>query len=305
MPTKNTGKNLKFLFGGVEIPVESLNYSVDFNEIDVTDSASPGDTTDVMLGRAKRTLKIDTLVYDSDGTELVTGTCVNGITYRVTGGTITENQGTFTVGYIFTSDGTGTLSSTNKVKPLGATLNGKSLACTVGGTAKGVTNFTYSETYVETDVTDSLTSGDAEEVVAGRAKRVSTIELVQTKEDADLLIANPSAVAVVITLGPSLTLTGSAVFKKKDLTSNSKGDAVKVKYDINWQGVVTSTLTTLLPPAVSKTVNAIWAKGSSTNKAVTGSGMITTTNIDATINSAIKATYNLTFLGAVTETVAN
>jgi hypothetical protein len=56
------------------------------------------------------------------GSEITTGTLSSGHKYLVTLGTITETSGAKTLGQVFTSDGTGIASSTNRVRPQAETI---------------------------------------------------------------------------------------------------------------------------------------------------------------------------------------
>jgi hypothetical protein len=302
---KNSGKYLKFWFGGVEVPVTGVTPEADFPEIDVTDSSIVSPATDFLVGRGKRTLKIDALLAEANGTEIVTGTLVEGVRYIVTGGTITETQGAFTVGMIFTSDGTGTASATNKVRPLGVKLAGKDIACTVATVSKGVTSLKFNEQMGEFDTTDSDSSGDSTEFITGRAKSTATIELVQKTEDADLLTTSPAAQAVVLTLGTALTLTGNGIFRKKSTPVIAMGDMVKTTYDLTFVGPVESTLAGVLARGVSTAARVIFYTGATTNKEYAGNLILLSMAIDTDMNGAIKVSYAGNWDGAVTETVAN
>ena len=305
MPTKNTGKALQFWFDGIERPVESVDYNQDHQEIESTDSSTAGDGTEVIIGRAKRVSKIDAFLHAADGTEIATGTLTLNTKYIVTLGTITETAGIYPVGKIFTSDGTGVASSSNKVKPTaGANLNGKNISCTVAAVSAPVTAIKYAEQYSEQDATDSTTPGDTTEFITGRAKRTCTLTMIQIKENADLLVANPVAQAVVLTLDTGVTISGNAIFKKKSFTTSSKGDIISQSYDLVFQGAVTNNIPGLLPAAVQKAVKYIDAVGASTNKQRTGNGVILQTSIDANIKGDIKVSYTMNWAGTVTEAVA-
>ena len=308
MSTKNTAKDYEFWFGGREYPVESIDFNIDYDKSDSTDSSTASDGKEIVVGRGKRQSKIGAFLYKAEGTEIVTGTLTAGTKYLVTGGAITEGAKSYAVGTIFVSDGTGTASGTNKVKPLGAIINGKTAACSVGGTVVPVTNFKYSAKWDETDTTDSSSSADIKESTIGRAERTSSIELIQTKEDADLLTSSPVSKAVILTFDSGITITGNAIFTKKGgLTASSKSDVVKVSYDLTWLGVPVMAGFNLIPANTSAAVKLVYAKGASTDKAYSGSGIVTgyDISIDASKGESAKVDYNLTYTTAVTETVAN
>lgn len=301
---KLVGNTLQFWFGAREYPVESVDYSVDFTELDTTDTSSPADATETVLNRAKRQIKVTATLAEAMGAEVATGLTVAGTTYLATVGTITEGAVTYAVGTIFTSAGGGTLDGSHKVKPLGAKLLGKSIACTLAGSTP-VTSLKYDEEYGEYDTTDSASTGDSTEWVTGRAKRTGAIEVIMTAADADKLTTAPVAQALVMTFGSGLTLTGNAVLKKKASVSNAKGDVVKTSYDLNWVGSVVSTLADVLTPAVSTATIIMWIPGVSTNKQVSFNAIVVATSIEADVNSLVKVTYTLDVVGAPTYAVAN
>lgn len=304
---KVSGKTLQFWFDGVERPVEGTSFDSDYQELDVTDSSVSDNESEFLLNRTKRTLKVDALLAEADGAEIITGTLVKDTKYIVTLGTITETlvPATYPVGRIFTSDGTGTCSGANKVKPLGVKLKGKSVSCTIATVNCPVTAIKYNEQYGEFDATDSGTTGDATEFIGGRAKRTCSLDVLMLSTAADKLSADPADQAIVLTFGSGLTLTGTGVFKKKAIVAASKGDIVKVSYEVNFNGPVTSTLFGILASAVSKAAKVIYSVGVSTNKEQTGNLMILSTAIDADVNGLIKVSYTGNWIGAVTEAVAN
>ena len=301
---KLVGNTLQFWFGAREYPVDSVDYGVDFSELDTTDTSTPADATDTILNRAKRQIKVTATLAEALGGEVATGTAVAGTTYLVSKGTITEGALTYPVGTIFTSAGTGTLSTDNRVKPLGVKLIGKNIACTLTSSVP-VTSLKYSEEYGEYDTTDSGSTGDSTEWVTGRAKRTGSVELIMTAADADKITTSPASQAAVFTFGAGLTLTGTVILKKKSSVSNAKGDVVKTSYDMNWIGSVVSTLADVLTPAVSTATIIVWKPGTSTNKQVSFNAIVVGTTIEADVNSLVKVTYTLDVVGAPTYAVAN
>lgn len=297
---KNSGKNLRFWFDGTERPVDSVEFDADFNEIETTDSSTPSPATDFIMGRAKRTTKISANLYEAHGAEIASGDLIPGKKYIVTAKDTV--LAAYDIGEIFTAPSALTMSATDKVQPLGEVLNGKNISCSIAASPVPVTMLKFSEAYGEFDATDSSTTGDATEFISGRAKRTSSIELIQTQEDADALESDPEPQAVVLTFGSGLTISGNATFRKKTTVSNSLGDMVKTSYELSWNGAVANTLFGLLTPAVDKDATIIWAKGT-TNKEVDGTLMILSTEIDADAQGLVKATYSGNWVGEVDEDV--
>lgn len=309
MPIKNTAKDFELWMSEREYPVDSFDFGIDYNEIDTTDSTTNPDGTEVISGRSKRATSVNAFLYSADGAELSSGSLVAGTKYRVTLGTITEGALSYPIGTIFTSAGTGTATISNKVVPLGTPINGKAVACSIASVVTPVTNFKYAVSYNETDVTDSATAADNTETVVGRAKRTSTIELIQKKDATDLLAASPAPIAVILTLTTGVTITGSATFKKLGgNTASSKSDAVKQQYEMTWQGVPTfagALLTTLLPVATSVHTSLIYAKGATSNRSYSGNATVTSYDLSTDVNNGAKISYKLTWQGAVTTMIAD
>lgn len=302
---KISGKYAQFWYGGREYEFVSAEHSAQYSKIDVTDSSTPDQGMDSILGWAEASLKVDALIASALGTEIVTGTLVAGTRYLVTGGTITETQGTFDTGRLFESDGTGTASATNKVKELGEKLKGKYISCTIGGSDFPVVAMSFSEKYGEYDSTDSSTTGDNKEYIAGRAERTTTVEAIMDSATADKLTTSPAAQAVVLTFGTGDAITGTGIILSKSAPIAVAGDFVKISYQIDWQGVPTNTMENVLPRGVSTAAKMIAYPGTSTNKEYTGNAMVMSMDITTDMDSPVRVSYGLKWVGAVTEAVAN
>jgi len=298
---KVSGKTAKFVFDSVERSFDSATFDVAYQEIDTTDSSTVSPATDTVLNRQEATMKIDATLEAALGTEVVTGTLTANQKYLVTGGTL----GGAAVGYMFTAAGTETATATNKVKPVGAKLMGKGASITIGGSAWPLTSFKFDEQYGSFDVTDSTTSAEYVDKIAGRATRTTSLECIMLSDAADNLTASPAAAATVVTIASGITITGNAIFKKKTWNISAKGDAVEVSYELNWVGPVTLVVTNMLTPAVSTAFELIGVTGTSTNKEVTGNAIVMSRSIDFDVNSAVKVSYSLDCVGALTYAVAN
>jgi hypothetical protein len=303
---KVSGSTLEFWYGGVEYPVNSVTFDGSWDEIDTTDSATATPATEFITNRSKRTSKVEADLADVDGAEKTSGSLTLGSRYKVTGGSITETvvSHVYPSGDVFMSDGTGTCNATNKVKPLGAKLPGKNASATIASVSTAVVSFKFTESYGEFDATDTGTSGDGTEFIVGRAKRTSSIEVIMQDTVADLLTNNPTAVAVVLTLGSGLTITGNAIFTKKGINSIAKGDMVKVAYDMSWVGSVTITLANLLAMGASTATIIRWKGwGTTTQKQVSGNAIVIGRTFEMDVNSIAKVSYDLDWVGQPTEAV--
>jgi hypothetical protein len=302
---KFNGKDAQLWFGAREYEFTSGTLDLAYEMVDTTDSSTPGDGMDSIVGWGEASLKIEGFLTSALGAEVTTGTAVAGTRYLVTGGSIVETQGTFILGRIFESDGTGSLSSTNKVKPIGVKEHGKAMACTLGGSDFPCTSIKFSEKYNESDATDSATTGDQKEFVAGRCKRTSTIEAFVDAAVADALLGAPAAQALVLTFASGDAITGSAILTKKSIPIQVEEGVVKVSYEAEWQGVPTNTCENLLTRATSTAGKLVLKPGSSTDKGYSGNMVVLGMDIAQDMNSPAKVSYDIKFSGAVTSAVAN
>ncbi len=301
--SKVTGKDLEFWWDGAEYPIISETLSEIFDQLESTDTATPGDGKDFEVGRAARSFSIESNLYTPDGTEVVTGTLTAGTRYRVTGGTITETQGSFTLGMIFKSDGTGTASATNKVKPLGSKVTGKDMSFTFNSTEIPATSIDVSTKYDQLDGTDTETTGDASETIVSRADRESKVSGIVRSESADILTTNPTPQNATVQFASGQTIGGKVIPVSKEIADEVNGYA-KVDYTFKWRGAPVETAVGLTP-AVEKAFKIILKRGASTNKEYTGTAIITEKAISAEIKGLAKVSYTVQINGAVTYAVAN
>ena len=307
---KVSGKDLQFWFGVsgalIEYPVTGVTFDGAWQELETTDSSTLTPATDFIVNRAKRTLKVDALMAAAHGPQVATGNTILGTKYQVMSGNITQNGIVYTTKKLFTGDGTVAATATNQIAPLGAKLPGKSIIGNLNNSAVGVTALKYTETYGEFETTDSNSPTDTTEFVTGRVKRTASVEMIMVDTTADMVEASPVAIPAVFTFGSGLTITGSAVFTKKSITSLAKGDVVKVAYDLTWVGQPVSTLLHMLPmgtPA-SGTAHSFylkWKGMGSTDKEVLGTAVCISMAIEADVNDICKVSYGLDVVGAVTE----
>lgn len=69
---KITGKNMLFTHNSVPYKVTDMSYEVNFDEIDLTDSGTSGDGTEIDIGRAERKVSLDCFILNS-AAEIVRG----------------------------------------------------------------------------------------------------------------------------------------------------------------------------------------------------------------------------------------
>lgn len=85
-----TGKNMSFVFNSLNRPLMNVDYSTKYDDIDVTDTSSTGDSTEFIVSRAERESKITAVVKSNEADLLTTNpTPQNGTITFDTGQTVT------------------------------------------------------------------------------------------------------------------------------------------------------------------------------------------------------------------------
>jgi hypothetical protein len=305
MANEVTGKTLKYLQNGIEQAIKSITPDRNFTMLEATTTTTTSPGKESVAGRAKHTLKIDTDLLDVLGAEVATGTCVAGTRYLVTGGTITETviSATYATGRIFTSDGTGALSGTNKVKPLGAKITGKTLAVSIASSTFACMDADYTVKFDEFDSTTTATSVPNMDAVAGRAKCTSKFTALMYRTTANLITnAAPASVAVVLTFASGLTVTGSAVLHQMNITDEVNG-ICKVTYNAEWQGFPTEVGIGYLTMATSQSYQIIYETGTGTNKEDVGTIILFGKTVTSSVTGEAKITYDGVATGTYTPAV--
>lgn len=296
MAEKILGKDLRFIVGGVELPVISVDFTDAPDLLDGTDTATPGDGKDFETGRVSRTLSVEANLYGPLGTEIITGTLTAGTKYLVTGGTISEDQGDFITGYIFESDGTGTASATNKVKPLGARVKGTDMSLTINSSDVPVTDADFTETYDELDGTDSETTGDGKETIVNRADRESKVTgIMRVGTD----ISGASYLPATLQIDTDTSIAGYVKRTQRHII-DATTDFAKRDYTLKWRGVPTIANLGLTGGATSS-FKIIFKEGLVTDQDITGTLTVTAKNLKSNISSLVTITYTITVNGAITE----
>lgn len=297
--SKIKGKDLEFWFDGIERPVISVDPGTAFDQIDSTDTATPGDGKDFEVGRADRSISIEANMYEPDGAEINTGTLVAGNRYRVTAkNTVLAD---YEVGQIFEADGTEAMSGTDKVVPLGTKVTGKAMSFEFDATPHPVRELGFNLTYDELDGTDSETTGDAKETEVSRAERETTLSAIMRDDAADLLSSDPAVETVDLELTATSKVVGEAVVTTKNITNPTTGFA-EVNYSLKWKGVPTET-NFGLAAGVQKAFKLIFKRGTVANKEYTGNAVITAKSVTCNVSGVARVTYTVRVNGAQTENV--
>lgn len=298
---KVRGKDLEFWWDGIEIPIIESNLSAEFEELDGTDTATPGDGKDTEVGFANRSFSISANLYTPDGAEINTGTLVKGSRYRVTAKDTV--LAAYDVGQLFEAAGTEAMSATDKVVPLGNKITGKTMEFDFNSVDIPVTSIDYNVSYDELDSTDNATTGDGRETEVSRASRATTINGIIRSESADLLTTDPVKQAAILTFNTNNKAEGDIIPVSKNPVDNNL-EFAKIAYAFRWVGVPTET-NLGLAAAIEKAFKIIMKRGASTNKQYIGNAIVTAKNITLDINSIAKVSYTIKINGALTEAVAN
>jgi len=297
----------KLIIGGIDQAVTSVKYGRKADMFPATTTGTAAGGKESAAGRMESPISIEAPFFDVLGTEIITGTLVANTHYLVTGGTITETlvPGSYASGTVFQSDGTGTASETNKVKPLGSLITGGTLAITIGGSTRKITVIDYVEKLDEFPATTTGTNPYNKDIATGRAAITSKIDMIMYDNEADDLVnASPTAKAIVITWKTGNTITGNAIFSNIDIPASVEG-IVKVSASVEWQGVPTVVGCGYLSLGTSQTYKAIYKVGSTTNKEVAGYITLTGRTFSCDAEKDAKIVYEGKLTGAITPAVAN
>ena len=302
---KVVGKDLEFWWDGVEYPVISENLSEVFDQLDSTDSATPGDGKDFEVGRAARSFTIEANLYAPDGAEISSGTLTIGQRYRVTEAGATLTGAGYIRGQIFEATAALTMDADDKVVPLGTKITGKDMSFTFNAVEIPATSMDISIKYDQLDGTDTETTGDASETLVSRAERESKVSGIVRSQTADVLTTNPTAQNTTLTFYTTqvVAVSGKVIPVGKEVSDEVNGYA-KVDYTFKWKGAPVETAVGLVP-AVEKAFKIILKRGTTTNKEYTGNAIITEKIISAEIKGLAKVSYTVQINGAVTYAVAN
>lgn len=301
--SKVVGKDLEFWWDGAEYPIISETLSEVFDQLESTDSATPGDGKDFEVGRAARSFTLEANLYAPDGAEIATGTLTVGERYRVTAAGATLTGAGLIVGQIFEATSALTMDADDKVVPLGAKITGKDMSFTFNSVEIPATSMDISIKYDQLDGTDTSTTGDASETLVSRAERESKVSGIVRSETADVLTTSPTPQTTTLLFASGQTVAGKVTPFSKEVSDEVK-DYAKIDYTFKWRGAPTETAVGLVP-AVEKAFKIILKRGASTNKEYTGSAIITEKTISAEIKGLAKVSYTVQINGAVTYAVAN
>jgi len=296
-----TGKTLHYWQNSVEVPIKSIDYDRNFTMLEATTTATTAPGTKSVAGRAKTGVTINTDLLDVLGSEIATGTLTAGQEYIVTAED--SELSAYSVGEIFTAAGTEEMSATDKVKPLGAKITGKTLAITIAaGTFKGITA-EYAKTYTELDGTTTATTAPNMKSVAGRHKITGSFTALMYRDTADLIVnASPAEQAVVITFATGLTITGNAILHQISISDAVDG-IVQVTYNLEWQGVPTEVGIGYLTVGTEQDCEIIYEKGTTTNKEITGTVVLLSMTVSSDTNGEASLSYTGVLNGAITPAV--
>ena len=300
---KVPGKDLEFWWDGAEQPIISQNLSEIFDQLESTDSATPGDGKDFEVGRAARSFTIEQNLYAPDGAEMASGNLTIGSRYRVTALGATLTGAGYILGQIFEATAALTMDADDKVVPLGAKITGKDMAFTYNAVEIPATSMDISIKYDQLDGTDTATAGDASETILSRAERESKVSGIVRSETADVLTTSPTPQTTTLLLASGQTVAGKVTGFSKTVADEVNGYA-KIDYTFKWLGAPTETAIGLVT-AVEKAFIIILKRGATTHKQYSGNAIISEKTISSEIKGLVKVSLTMQINGAVTYAVAN
>jgi len=249
--SKILGKLMSVTIGGTEVDIQSHSYDESFNVIDTTDTATTGDGTESITGRATRELKLEGLVK-STGSAVKGDTAdftFNSVNYKVTDVNFEE-----TYGEVDTTD-TGTTGDGTEFQPAFAERKTSidlwiqdNVASIVRGTAqtatlKLATGITVAGSFrPESMSNQGEVKGAQKQTIAGTWQGAVT----ETPNPiGGVTMATPAAVVIVYRTGTPTTgtdkkLSGTATVFSRSITSNMN-DVVKISFGLKFTGAVTET----------------------------------------------------------------
>ncbi len=297
---KVTGKDIKFLYDGKEYPVQSADFGAEYDSSNVTDSSTSGNGKEFLVGRATRSINIEAFLFGINGTQQLSGDELEAYKkYRV------DQQGenlAYDEGFLFTAIGNEVLGDGDKCTPLGEQLNSKDMDISLNSVVVGVTDIEYSEKFDEIFTTDTNTSGDAKEGSVSRAESNIKISAFMQDSTADLLSGTPTNIPFSLSFAATQTISGTAKVMKKNNTGSVE-NAIKGDYELKCQGQP-AVSNIGLPFGVEKPFKIIYRKGLTTDKAISGTAIITQRTFKGNIDKPeINASYVLMVTGTPAETV--
>lgn len=175
---------------------------------------------------------------------------------------------------------------------------GKDCKLTFNSVDYKTTALGFEETFSEHDRTSGSSAGNSTEFDVGFAERKFTAEVWQEDSQADPPVGVEHAATVLFDTGVSAT--GNAIIDKADVAGEVKGDQ-KISVSGTFNGVVTQT-SIGLTGGTSATALLTFADGATTDKAATGTAILTKKKVSTTVDGDVAFTYTFKFTGAVTET---
>ena len=249
--SKLLGKLMSIKVGGVEVDIQSHNYDESFNVIDTTDTATAGDGTESITGRATRELKIEGLVK-------ISGAVVKGDTasfnYNSTEYKVTDVDFTETFEEVDTTD-SGTTGDGTEFQPAFADRKSK-IDLWIQDTIPSIPRGASAPSALAFGTGVSLTGNFRPETMAnqGEVKGAQKQTISGTWQGTVAEIPDPiggvamavqNAVEIIYKVGTPSTgtnksLSGTAIAFSRSITSDMK-DVVKISWGFKFIGAVTET----------------------------------------------------------------
>lgn len=176
---------------------------------------------------------------------------------------------------------------------------GKDLKLTFDGVDYKTTALSFEETFGEIPIAHGSIAGNATELAVSLSERKMTAEIWQEDSVAEPALGSEEAATVLFATGVSAA--GNLTLESKNIEGEVKGNQ-KVSLSGFFNGTVTQT-SIGLTAGTSATATLTLADGSVTDKAVTGTAILVSKKVSATVDGDVNFTYMFKFSGAITETL--
>lgn len=194
---------------------------------------------------------------------------------------------------------TGEIELSGVISKSGEKQIGKGLALTFNAVSYKTTALSFEETFQEIDTTHGASSGDSTEHDVSYSERKMTADIWMEDTVADPALNSEQAATLLFATGVSAA--GNLILESKAGDDDIKGDV-----KLSLAGIFNSTVTQTelgLTAGASGTVDMTFADGTVTDKEVTGTAILVSKKISASIDGDVNFTYTFKITGAITEAV--
>lgn len=177
---------------------------------------------------------------------------------------------------------------------------GKGLKLTIDSVDYKTTALSFEETFGEIPIAHGSIASDATELAVALSERKMTAEFWQEDTVAEPTVG-AAAEAATLLFATGVSAAGDLILDSKNVEGEIKGNQ-KVSVSGFFNGTVTQT-SIGLTAGTSATTTLTLAEGTATDKEVTGTAILVSKKISATVDGDVNYTYTFKFTGAITENI--